>query len=67
MFKKFLSTDDRAVGFFAAANVGASGFSKVIESIAPTLDLLLTAGQIAVAIVTVVYVWRKAINVKKDK
>lgn len=67
MFEKFLSTDDRAVGFFAAANVGASGFSKVIESIAPTLDLLLTVGQVAVAVVTVIYVWRKATNAKKDK
>lgn len=67
MFEKFLTTDDRTVGLFAAVNVGASGLSKVIESIAPALDLLLTMGQIAVAVVTVIYVWRKATKTKKDK
>lgn len=58
-------TDETAVGLFGAVNLGLTAFSRVVDNIGPILHDLLTAGQCAVAVVTVIYIWRKSQTLKQ--
>ena len=61
---RFFSRSDDTVGFLAAANVGVAGVGKFIAESQSIAHLLLSVGQIAVAIATVYYIWRKARAIK---
>ena len=56
---------DSLVAIFGAINIGLAGASKLVDNLGPILHDLLTAGQCAVAVVTVIYVWRKAQEIKR--
>lgn len=62
---RFMLTDETAVGLFGAINLGLTAFSRLVDNIGPVLHDLLTAGQCAVAVVTVIYIWRKAQSLKR--
>lgn len=62
---KFFSRSDDTVGFLAAANVGVAGVGKFIADSQAIAHFLLSVGQIAVAFVTVYYIWRKARAIKR--
>lgn len=54
---KFLdSTDDKALVVLMGAQYLLSGTKAIMEALAP----MLTAAQIAVAVVTVIWIWRRA-------
>jgi len=61
--KKLFCNPDHAVGFLASANLaGASigaGIEKVVVGAQPFLHFLMMVGQLAVAAVTVYYIWSK--------
>ena len=60
MFKNFFDTDEGAVSFLASINIGASGVVKAVDNFEPVMHFLLVMGQIVVAAVTAICVWRKA-------
>lgn len=62
---RFQLTDETAVGLFGAVNLGLTAFSRLVDNIGPVLHDLLTAGQCAVAVVTVIYIWRKSQTLKR--
>jgi hypothetical protein len=65
MIKRMLSSgDDHGVGLLAAANLAFANVQQFLSSIAPILNTMLTVGQVAVAAVTVFYIWRKAMAVR---
>lgn len=66
MTRLFTRSDD-TVGFLAAANVGVAGVGKLIAETQAFTHFLLSVGQIAVAFVTVYYIWRKARAIKVNK
>lgn len=61
--KKLFENTDHAVGFLASANLAGasvvSGVEKVIVGVQPFLHFLMSVGQLAVAAVTVYYIWNK--------
>jgi hypothetical protein len=63
--KVFFATSDQAVGFLAAINLMVASVAKFFQTLAPAVDALVSLGQFAVAVVTVVYIWRKAQAVKR--
>jgi len=65
---KFFSTDsqDNAAIVLLAANSLASGFKNVVDLVAPALAAVLILTQIVVALVTVVWIWRRAAGAKLE-
>lgn len=59
--------EDHPVMFFAAANLGLEAVHKWTDIIQPIVSSLVSLGQIAVAIVTVVYIVRKTHLLSKRK
>jgi len=57
--KQFLAHDS-GMGVILAFNIAVSALSDIVAKIEPFLHTVLTAGQIAVALVSVYYIWRKA-------
>jgi hypothetical protein len=57
------------VGMLASANVGAGALNNFLNGMEPVIHLFVGLGQIAVAVVTVWYVWKKikCIKAKKEK
>lgn len=62
--RMFSSGQDHGVGILAAANLAFSNVQQFLSSMAPMLNTMLTIGQVAVAAVTVYYIWRKACAVR---
>jgi hypothetical protein len=56
------------VGVLASANVGAGALNSFLTGMEPVIHLFVGLGQIAVAVVTVWYIWKKIklIKAKKD-
>lgn len=67
MIKKIFNNEDGGVGFLASVNLGIAGIAKTMDNIEPVLHFLLVSGQIAVAAVTVIYIWKKTKAVGKNK
>jgi len=67
MFKRLLDGDGHGVGFLAAGNLMLSGAENFLSKAEPALHFLLSCGQIAVAVVTVIYILRKVQTVKTRK
>jgi hypothetical protein len=59
-------TEETAVGLFGAVNIGLVAASRLVDNIGPVLHDLLTATQCAVAVVSVIYIWRKANAIKRN-
>jgi hypothetical protein len=55
------------VGLFASANVGAGALNSFLSGMEPVIHLLVGLGQIAVAFVTVWYIWKKIKCIKAKK
>jgi len=60
------------VGLLAVSNVGAAMAAQAtkihwLDDLAPYLESLIKLGQIAVAVVTVWYIWRKLQNLPRNK
>jgi hypothetical protein len=51
---------DHGVGFLASANLASASLISFLEGLEPALKALLLLGQVAVAVATVFYVYRKA-------
>lgn len=51
--------EDHPVMIFAAANLGLEAVHKWTDLIQPVISSLVSLGQVAVAIVTVIYIIRK--------
>jgi hypothetical protein len=62
MLKHFFSPNvDHGVGFLASANlITTASVQTFVSDIEPTIKVLVLLGQVAVAAVTVFYVYRKA-------
>lgn len=60
----FSPDSDHGVGLLAAANLSLAGLQTFLSSLQPILHTMLSVGQVAVAAVTVYYIWRKARAVK---
>lgn len=58
-------TEETTVGLFGAVNIGLVAAARLVDNIGPVLHDLLTAMQCAVAVVTVIYIWRKASAIKR--
>jgi hypothetical protein len=63
----FAEEAGHGVGLLAAGNLMLSGFESFLAGLEPILHCALAVGQISVAAVTVVYIWRKAQAVKRSK
>lgn len=60
MIKRIFSGDhDHGVGLLAAGNLVLNPIESFLSSIAPILHFLLVAGQVAVAVLTAVYIFKK--------
>jgi hypothetical protein len=55
------------VGMLASANVGAGAVNNFVSGVEPVIHLLVGLGQIAVAVVTVWYIWKKIKCFKKKE
>jgi uncharacterized protein (DUF2062 family) len=65
MLKHLFSAEcHHGIGFLASANLAAAGIQQLISTWEPILRTLLVVGQIAVAVATVVYIWKKAQVIK---
>ena len=60
-----LGTDTKVYSS-AGANLAASGFHLLFEGVEPTLRIFLIVGQIAVAVATARYIWKKTKQNKKN-
>lgn len=69
--KKFFCNPDHTVGFLASINVATagigSGVEKALVGVQPFLHFLMTVSQIAVAAVTVYYIWNKTRALTKGR
>lgn len=67
--KFMFANADHGVGFLAAGNLLLSGVEKFCGQLEIVLHSLLSLGQVAVAIATVFYIYRKAkaIRVRKSR
>lgn len=54
-----------AIGMLASLNLGISGVARAVDIYDPILHSLLVSGQVIVAFVTALYVWRKAREVNQ--
>lgn len=55
--------DNFQVSLAAMLGLGSPGLNLVLDIVNPVLQALFTVGQIGVAIVTIVYIYRKAKNI----
>lgn len=64
-----MKTEDNKIGVALAGNLSLAGLSNWVANLGPMLHILLTAGQIGVAGVTIWYIVKKARQVgkKNDK
>lgn len=51
--------DNFQVSFAAMLGLGSPGLNLVLDIVNPVLQALFTVGQIGVAIVTIIYIYRK--------
>ena len=56
---KIFQIDDNHVGLLAAANLGIGAVSKWLSILTPVVGVLVSLGQVAVAVVTVIYITKK--------
>lgn len=54
------------VGLLAVANLTVGGVKEFFSGMEPFLHVLISLGQLAVAVVTVWYIWRKIRKLKQD-
>ena len=66
MFKDLMETVESRIALLASANLSLSGVAKILQSLEPVLNVLVTVGQIAVAVVTVIYIVQKTILLRRD-
>lgn len=57
--KRFMDNDN-GTGLVLVANIATGAVADIVTKIEPVLTSLLLVGQIAVAAVSVYYIWRKA-------
>lgn len=62
-----MSVDDVKVAVAALFGTGSPAINWFVVSLGPILDTLLTAGQISVAVVTALYVYKKWRGKDKDE
>jgi energy-converting hydrogenase Eha subunit H len=62
-----MNTDENKIGAALAGNLSLASVSNWFANLGPFLHLLLTAGQIGVAGVTIWYIIKKARQVGKNK
>jgi hypothetical protein len=62
--KEFFSTSDQSVGFLAAINLIVAGIADFFKAMEPAADVFVSFGQVAVAIVTVLYIHKKTKAIK---
>jgi hypothetical protein len=69
MIKTVLSTDEGKVMSLASVSLGLSGLQDFLVQVERILHSFISLGQIAVAVFTVIYIWKKtrAIRVKTDR
>jgi hypothetical protein len=60
MFKRLFADDHgHGVGLLAAGNLALNPLEKFLSTASPILSTLLVAGQVAVAVLTAVYIFKK--------
>jgi hypothetical protein len=59
-----LSTEEGRVGTLAGTNIGLNGLAAWMDFLEPMLRVGLLLAQILVAVITAIYITRKAIRVK---
>jgi hypothetical protein len=55
----FNDSHGHGVGLLAAGNLMLNPIQSVLSNLAPWVHLLLVISQVAVAVLTAVYIWRK--------
>lgn len=60
MIKSLFSDEINRVVLLATANLSLASVRGLAENLMPIFQALVPLGQVAVAIVTVIYIWRKA-------
>jgi hypothetical protein len=55
------------VAFLMSANVGGGFLQRFLDNMEPLMHFLVAFGQIAVAVVTVIYVWNKIKNQRDNR
>jgi hypothetical protein len=67
VLKELLETVESRIAMLASANLSLAGAGGLLVKLGPYLDSLVKVGQVAVAVVTVVYVINKTIAVRKAR
>lgn len=67
MLKELLETVESRIAMLASANLSLAGLGGLIAKLTPYLEAMVKLGQIAVAVVTVIYVINKTLAVRKAK
>lgn len=60
-----MKSENLKVGVAAVLGVGSPAANLVLDNLEPVLKLLLLAGQLGVAVVTILFIHRKWTNAKK--
>lgn len=59
--------DDFRISMLAAGNLALAGVGNFLDKVSQILHLLLTVGQVGVATITIIYVWKKIRALSKRK
>jgi len=61
------TTDWMKVKLAAVIGIGSPWLAELLLRLGPVLDFFIKLGQIGVAIVTIIYIWRKISKLKNSK